>query len=1134
MAKRVVPGSITEPYKKRNGDFSPNLVGLQFTDGATLFTMGNFSITTNITPSVAIDFNSGDFSESFCLENLNITQSESVVLDSNTLNVYLNLDPTNIERYVYFGSFSEFLRVNIEEILMTWKGSLYVTDLIDNYGYSQIKNTVLTYSYDNYTNTSTFLIPSSLTINDYGLIYESNTMIPEYGDISNLSYSFKDYQISNDYGDFIVLGFTGTSSNNQYIQIITSGETFPTLTGSTFGSFKYHLRPNDVVMDKYFFSQLDEFKSMLMNRLVKPKYTVTLQTPMVTEVGVMNVTNRLTWPTTDGFNLDNNGDAYTSYVRKFYDIVATYDTTKTDLMVRRFVSESIIEFDTDGGDGSELFGKKVTKLLRIYGREFDEVKKYADGISFASHVTYNKKDNMADELIKEFATVLGFDTILSFNDNNLLKNNLSTSVEVFSGYSRSMTISEMDIELWRRLIINAWWLYKSKGHRKVIEFYLNLFGIDECLIDFDEIIYIAKDKLNYSDTIRRIANYLDPISGDTSVVELDTLPMDVEGFPSVLPNTPDYYFQMNGFWYNGGNLSSQGNNPHIGPYDYGTEYFDRFRCMVDGFNGAESGITTFTTLTNYFTDYNNGTIENGMLPYGETFAEVMETNNMVSGNVNVISAGSSDLVSRLGKTSFRITFNVIGSNSCLTCPTDLTYYNNGIIFHGLTSSEIEQLWAAGDVEQIIAAATFTKECCEDLGGYSAPLPRSSGGDTDCPDPGTLSVVDGVVYGIYSESCCNSRNIGLDVYWDIKTNQCMTNDPGGRISGVVGGDVISSKDLFGVTNISVVGKSNQSEEPTDFMCWWCPETIDSCSVGSLLENLEPTQLQNLATTLGFDNNTPLEVVAEYFNSLGGCVVTTQDGDALLTPECCQLRGGQQITDDFGNVFCVKVINNNPCNFKSYSEVVIDYNGVDGREVLGDNNTMTEECCTIYKSQVDSSYNYETYTSYGVQKVGCVKSTCPTSVVLVDVVDSNPTMFGEDNQYGSYQILTTDGINSVTESCCIGVLDSLGYDGYFDTTLNKCVKPSSSFDVLRVDQKSSVFVIPGTSNWFIIDSMFDGITCYGTKKVMCETYKLKNPSSGYKWDAVPTTWSTPPNYNCYKPLGISLTSGNALGCASTRTP
>ena len=61
MPVRVVPRSLTEAYKQGEGDFAPSLVGNQFTDGVTLFTMGNFAITTNLDPKIRITVALSDF-----------------------------------------------------------------------------------------------------------------------------------------------------------------------------------------------------------------------------------------------------------------------------------------------------------------------------------------------------------------------------------------------------------------------------------------------------------------------------------------------------------------------------------------------------------------------------------------------------------------------------------------------------------------------------------------------------------------------------------------------------------------------------------------------------------------------------------------------------------------------------------------------------------------------------------------------------------------------------------------------------------------------------------------------------------------------------------------------------------------
>ena len=80
MAKRVVPGSLTTNYTNRADDFSPNLVGQQFTDGNAFFTLGNFSLTTNTTQTTGEFFNTGEFSEKFNLDNLELTKEHQDVL----------------------------------------------------------------------------------------------------------------------------------------------------------------------------------------------------------------------------------------------------------------------------------------------------------------------------------------------------------------------------------------------------------------------------------------------------------------------------------------------------------------------------------------------------------------------------------------------------------------------------------------------------------------------------------------------------------------------------------------------------------------------------------------------------------------------------------------------------------------------------------------------------------------------------------------------------------------------------------------------------------------------------------------------------------------------------------------------
>ena len=329
------------------------------------------------------------------------------------------------------------------------------------------------------------------------------------------------------------------------------------------------------------------------------------------------------------------------------------------------------------------------------------------------------------------ASELGLDVLLSFFDNNLFNDVLpensqqegygNINLVPFSGYSRNLSIQEMDLELWRRLVINAWWLFKSKGHRKVLEFFLNLFGIDNCVISLDEYIYIAKERLDVQRTLGLIADYLDLGIDDLSASDY---PMDEYGFPKIPSDTDDWYYQMDGFWYNGGNLSEIGNNPHLGPYDYGRSYLSPLECMIEGFDGSISGTTPFNTLDQLFTELNDGTIDNGVSSYGTNFAEIMNNSGMISENAIVNQAGAiddytyGDSPNSLG-ISFTTNFNL--DCDVVPCPTTNIAFDNGVYFYDYDDSvTLYNDYISGDLVTVAQSALTTKECCDEIGGYYLP------------------------------------------------------------------------------------------------------------------------------------------------------------------------------------------------------------------------------------------------------------------------------------------------------------------------------------------------------------------------------------------------------------------------------
>jgi hypothetical protein len=623
--KEVYNGNI----EYRN--FTPDLVGLQLTSegGTPLFTMGNFSITTNLDPKLSKIYNTSKFSDFYSLDNLNITLEQTERLLESNNGVKLNLDKTKLRYYALFGSLSEYVRVSLEDIIIKWPASLSVNAFTtNNVGTSVILDTFEDYSFNPITNTSKFKINTNLLNNKFDINYLINGNIAntfnETNDIRNLTINYLSYVIFVDNQEYPVLGFTGsTSRTDDYIYFDVLGDVF---NGQDL-TVNYHIKPNKKQSDLFFY-ELNELQSYLLNRKSIPLYKSSFNFPVKSEQGILLYVNKtITWPTTDGYNIDFDTGDYISYVGKLLDICTNNDENISNLMTRFLVSESITNFDTVPivlhDDYQDNTGQKMTKTLNIYGRSFDEINNYIYGLSLAHTVTYNKLDNAPDIVLKDLAQNLGWDLISSISDNDLLNNYINTSSSNFEGESVGLTSYQSDIELWRRLILNSPWIWKSKGTRKTIEFFLKLIGTPNSLIDFNEYVYVADEPIDI-ELFKKIliANNLSD--------DLSNYPIDSDGYPRLFSDTDELYFQSKGLWYRetGGASANieklEGNNPHVGPYDGGYEYINQLRNIIPNFSATTiSGETIITGTTNLFINYNLGEIDGYS---GETYVDITNLN----------------------------------------------------------------------------------------------------------------------------------------------------------------------------------------------------------------------------------------------------------------------------------------------------------------------------------------------------------------------------------------------------------------------------------------------------------------------------------------------------------------------------
>lgn len=609
--------------------YSPDLVGLQFTspESTPTFTMGNFAITTNTDEKLSKIYNTSEFSNFISLENLNLTLQETQTLLKNNTETVLNLDKTKLTNYALFGSLTEFVRVSLENIIITWPASLFMYPITQTDTNLTVNgNTYDDYVYDYVSDTSTFKVNTNFIINSYGINYQTNgTIMDTYNasnDMRNLTVNYLSYVISINSTEYPVIGFSGsTNILNDFIYFTVKGNVFGSQTSNR---ISYHIKPNEGICEA-FFNSLDKFESYLLSRQVTPPYTATFNFPTKSDSGlILYLDQTLTWPVSDGYNLDFDSTAYAEYVTQLVDIASNSDLYTSDLMNRFLVSESISDFDTTpmhlSPEDSDDTGQKVNKTLRIYGREFDEINEFINGISFANTVTYNKNDNTPDKYLKQLASVLGWDLISSTAENGLINNYLNINKSTYSGQTVGLSPAEADIELWRRLILNSPWIWKTKGARSSVEFLLRFIGAPNGLVKFNEYIYKANGPID----MVLFEKLLDANDLDT---DLNAYPIDSEGYPLVPVSTDDLYYQSNGGWYRetGGSGSTvdinTGNNPHIGPYDAGFTFINQFNNLIPNFSA-----TTLTSQTIHsssdvlFLNNDYGTFDNSLT--GSTITNV--------------------------------------------------------------------------------------------------------------------------------------------------------------------------------------------------------------------------------------------------------------------------------------------------------------------------------------------------------------------------------------------------------------------------------------------------------------------------------------------------------------------------------
>lgn len=488
---------------------------LQLNELATkIVTVGGLEITTNLSPTTTMNYPTPLFSKFVTLDSIQEVAKKLNFNNPSTSElskIIKNYDKSNPLYYAKYGSFVERIRVAVQEIILNYPASIYVKDeLFGSTGvnvYNVINN--------NSDNTSSFYVNTNYFSNPFNIYYLKNGEVLSSEQIPvnrNLTLNYFNFELLVSGESYPIMEFVGSErETNTSLKFKVKGQPFK--TGNI--SKEFYIKLSEDTINKVY-NDLDDLESYLIDR--ENDFISLFQAVKESNGGLdLEYVLKFQFPKLDDLNIDVTSSKYNRYLTDLINYAKIVDENDANIIMRMLVDDSIqsitfAETDTE----FPTFGK-INTIFILWGRMYDEIYKEIENIKFFTTVTYNKKNNAPDNIIKNIASTLGWDVYMT---------------------------DHFGVEFWRKIILNTWYIWKSKGTRKAIEFILDFLNISSEIVDFNQYIYVATEPID----VEEFKYYLNLIDENLSV---EDFPIDEEGYPTYNRNSIQDYFQQNGLEDNG-------------------------------------------------------------------------------------------------------------------------------------------------------------------------------------------------------------------------------------------------------------------------------------------------------------------------------------------------------------------------------------------------------------------------------------------------------------------------------------------------------------------------------------------------------------------------------------------------------
>ena len=264
------------------------------------------------------------------------------------------------------------------------------------------------------------------------------------------------------------------------------------------------IRPQQEYIDDYF-ANLKGFKRQLLRQDTIPLYSNKFITPVEENLIWFYPIEMHIWPS-KGYCIDISSEAFETFIGKLFDLAQHFDELWSDNLYRSMTHESIKNFDWTysrdyyEGDAQDNIegGERMQKIIRVFGRAFDDIKLYIDTMKNIKNTTYDKYKNAPEALLSDEVNIKGIDVKSTIStdydldakitaeslDTNVIEKDkcwvdesLSTLPKWYpTRRSEDVFCDVCDNEMMRRMLLSVKRIMQTKGTQQSIEMIFGLFG----------------------------------------------------------------------------------------------------------------------------------------------------------------------------------------------------------------------------------------------------------------------------------------------------------------------------------------------------------------------------------------------------------------------------------------------------------------------------------------------------------------------------------------------------------------------------------------------------------------------------------------------------------------------------------